>query len=65
HEIKSADNHRLRLGLANSVAGATGATFTGTRGLPGVIIAVGLIVFSRRGERILVAGTDGIISLSL
>ncbi|SXF16197.1 Uncharacterised protein [Klebsiella variicola] len=65
HEIKSADNHRLRLGLANSVAGATGLAFTGTRGLPGVVIAVGLIAFSRRVERMLVAGTDGTISLSL
>uniref|UniRef100_UPI00216AA211 hypothetical protein n=1 Tax=Klebsiella pneumoniae TaxID=573 RepID=UPI00216AA211 len=65
HEIKSGDNHRIRLGLANSVAGATGSTFTGNRGLSGVAIAVGLIAFSIRGERMLVAGIDGTISLSL
>ncbi|MDP1329540.1 hypothetical protein Q6280_28605, partial [Klebsiella pneumoniae] len=62
HEKKSADNHPIRLVLANSVAGATGSKFTGNRGLSGVAIDVGLIAFSILGERMLVAGTDGTIS---
>ena len=63
-EIKPSDTQRIRLGLVNKVAGATDQQPLAPLVLPGLVVRMPATL-ATSGERMLVAGTDGTISLSL